>query len=75
MRGAVFGERRRGTQRHPAVYTGLGEHDRAFEWLERAFQERVPWVRRLDLDVRYAPVRGDARYANLQRRIRAAYLR
>jgi tetratricopeptide (TPR) repeat protein len=57
------------------VHAGLGENDRAFEWLERAFRERLLWVRRLDADVRYAPLRGDARYANLQRRIRAAYLR
>ena len=57
------------------IHAGLGENDRAFEWLERAFRERVTYVRRLDVDVRYAPLRGDARYADLQRRIRAAYLR
>jgi TolB-like protein/Tfp pilus assembly protein PilF len=57
------------------VYAGFGDNDRAFAWLERAFRERVNWVRRVDVDVRYAPLRGDARYANLLRRIRAAYLR
>jgi tetratricopeptide (TPR) repeat protein len=57
------------------IYAGLGEHDRAFEWLERAFRERVIRVKRLDVDARYAPLRGDARYADLLRRIRAAYLR
>ena len=57
------------------IYAGLGENDPAFEWLERAFRERVVYVRRLDVDARYAPLRGDPRYANLQQRIRAAYLR
>jgi tetratricopeptide (TPR) repeat protein len=32
------------------VYTGLGENDRAFEWLERAFRERVGPVRLLDAE-------------------------
>jgi hypothetical protein len=57
------------------VYAGLGDNDRAFAWLERALRERVNWVRRVDVDVRYAPLRGDARYANLLRRIHAASLR
>jgi TolB-like protein/DNA-binding winged helix-turn-helix (wHTH) protein len=57
------------------ICAGLGENDRAFEWLELAFRERLPFVRRLDVDVRYAPLRGDSRYATLQQRIRAAYLR
>jgi tetratricopeptide (TPR) repeat protein len=57
------------------IHAGLGENDRAFEWLERAFRERVPYVRRLGVDVRYAPLRADVRYTDLQRRIWAAYLR
>lgn len=57
------------------VYAGLGENDRAFEWLERAFRERVGPLRLLDADVRYAPLRGDAHYVDLQRRIRDAHLR
>lgn len=54
------------------IYAGLGDNDRAFEWLERAFRERVILTKRLEVDVRYAPLRGDARYADLVRRIRAA---
>ena len=57
------------------IYAGLRENDRAFEWLERAFRERVVHVRRLDVDPRYAPLRDDPRYADLLRRIRAAWLR
>jgi TolB-like protein/DNA-binding winged helix-turn-helix (wHTH) protein len=55
------------------VYAGLGENDRAFEWLERAFRERVGPVRLLDADARYAPLRADTRYTDLRRRIRDAH--
>jgi eukaryotic-like serine/threonine-protein kinase len=51
------------------VYTGLGEKDRAFEWLERAYQERSTVLAYLRLDPRLAPLRGDPRYADLVRRI------
>ena len=57
------------------VYAGVGDNDRAFESLERAFRDRVVWVRQLGVDVRYAPLRSDVRYADLLRRIRAEYLR
>ena len=57
------------------IYAGLGENDRAFEWLERAFSERVVYVRFLDVDAQYARLRRDPRYPDLLRRIRAAYLR
>ncbi len=58
-----------------AIHAGLSDNDRAFEWLERAFGVRTTWVRRLDVDARYAPLRGHARFGELLRRIRAAYRR
>ena len=51
------------------VYTGLGEKDRAFEWLERAYQERSTVLAYLRLDPRLAPLRSDPRYAELVRRM------
>jgi TolB-like protein/Tfp pilus assembly protein PilF len=51
------------------VYTGLGEKDRAFEWLERAYQERSTVLAYLRMDPRLAPLRTDSRYADLVRRI------
>jgi hypothetical protein len=54
------------------IYAALGENDHAFEWLERAFRDRLLRVKRLDSDVWYAPLRGDPRYADLLQRIRAA---
>jgi tetratricopeptide (TPR) repeat protein len=51
------------------VHAGLGEQDRAFEWLERAYQERSTVLSYLRLDPRLAPLRSDPRYADLVRRL------
>jgi TolB-like protein/lipopolysaccharide biosynthesis regulator YciM len=51
------------------VYAGLGEQDRAFEWLERAYQERSTVLAYLRLDPRLAPLRSDPRYADLVKRL------
>jgi len=51
------------------IYAGLGDKDRAFEWLERAFQERSTVLAYLRLDPRLAPLRSDPRFAELLRRI------
>jgi hypothetical protein len=53
------------------AYTALGDLDRGFEWLQRAFEERtiyvalyVPW------DDQLAPLRADPRYAALDRQLK-----
>jgi len=54
-----------------SIYAGLGDKDRAFELLERAFQERspdIPWF--LKADLRIDNLRSDPRYADLLRRAR-----
>jgi hypothetical protein len=54
-----------------STYAGLGDKDRAFELLERAFQERspdIPWF--LKADLRIDNLRSDPRYADLLRRAR-----
>ncbi len=51
------------------IYAGLGERDRAFEWLERAYQERSTVLAYLRLDPRLAPLRSDPRYADLVKRL------
>jgi TolB-like protein/Tfp pilus assembly protein PilF len=51
------------------IYSGLGEKDRAFEWLERAYQERSTVLAYLRLDPRLEPLRSDPRYADLVRRL------
>jgi len=51
------------------IYTGLGERDKAFEWLEKAYQERSEVVLMLKVEPRYDPIRADPRFVNLMRRI------
>jgi TolB-like protein/DNA-binding winged helix-turn-helix (wHTH) protein/Tfp pilus assembly protein PilF len=51
------------------IYAGLGEKDRALEWLERAFQERSSGMHKLKVDPRLDPLRGDARFTDLMRRV------
>jgi tetratricopeptide (TPR) repeat protein len=51
------------------IYTGLGENMQALEWLERAFQERSAWMVKLKIDPRLDPLRADARFTDLLRRV------
>jgi serine/threonine-protein kinase len=50
-------------------YAAVGDLDRAFDSLERAFQARSAGLIYLHLDPGYAPLRGDPRYADLVGRI------
>jgi len=51
------------------VYIGLDDKERAFEWLEKAYQRRAHWLRALKLDFIYDPLRSDPRFKDLLRRI------
>jgi TolB-like protein/Tfp pilus assembly protein PilF len=50
------------------IYAGLGEKDKAFEWLEKAYEERsiTGEIRVTEL---YDPLRSDPRFADLLRRM------
>ena len=50
------------------VYIGLGEKDRAFEWLERA-KERIWHLGVLAADPMFDPLRPDPRYTDLIQRM------
>jgi len=52
------------------IYTGLGEKDSAFEWLENAYRERSDLLIYLKVDPRLDSLRSDARFAELVRRVR-----
>lgn len=52
-----------------AAYGALGDLDRAFEELERAFAARSAGLIYLHVDPSYEPLRGDPRYASLVERI------
>lgn len=52
-----------------AVYIGLGEKDKAFEWLERAWAEHGLFLDQLRVHPIYDPIRSDPRFDALVRRI------
>ncbi len=51
------------------VYAGLGDKDRAFTWLDKAYDERFARLAYLRQEEFWSPIRGDARYAKLVTRI------
>ncbi len=51
------------------IYAGLGEKDRAFAWLERAYEERSVWLIFLKVEPSLDPLRSDPRFNDLLRRI------
>jgi hypothetical protein len=51
------------------VYAGLGDKDKAFESLEAAFEERSTLLTYLKMDPRFDPLRGDARFQSMLRRL------
>jgi hypothetical protein len=51
------------------LYAGLGERDRAFEWLEKAYQDHDPmlfWMRSVPL---FEPLRCDSRFNEMACRV------
>ncbi|MFI5311011.1 MAG: protein kinase [Gemmatimonadales bacterium] len=50
-------------------YAAVGDEDHAFACLERAYRERSAGLIFFHVDTGYAPLRGDARYSDLVRRI------
>jgi len=51
------------------VYTGLGEKDQAFEWLEKAYEERHPYLILIKVEPVFDGLRSDPRFADLVRRV------
>jgi serine/threonine protein kinase/Tfp pilus assembly protein PilF len=52
------------------LHAKLGQNDQAFAWLEKAFEERQPWLGQLHTDPQFEPLRSDRRFADLVRRIK-----
>ena len=52
-----------------SVYLGLGDKDKAFEWLEKDFQARRPTLMEMRLELEFRSVRDDPRYKDLLRRM------
>jgi len=49
------------------VYVGLGAKDKAFEWLEKGYEER--FLPSINVDPAYDPLRSDPRFQDLLRRM------
>lgn len=65
-----FGERAPAPSHNLAIaWTALGDHDRAFYWLERAYRDRLYLLRWVAVGPGFEPLRGDPRYADLMRRM------
>ena len=51
------------------VYAGLDDKDKAFEWLEKSYEERSGSVRYLKMEPRLRNLRNDPRYTVLMRKV------
>ena len=52
------------------LHAQLGQNDKAFAWLEKALEERQPWLGQLQFDPQFEPLRSDPRFSDLIRRIK-----
>lgn len=53
-----------------AIHAALGDHESAFEWLDRAVTQRSYWVIYLNVDPALDPLRSDPRFDALRSRAR-----
>jgi TolB-like protein/Tfp pilus assembly protein PilF len=51
------------------IYLGLGDRDRAMEWLQKAYKARSPYMLMAEVSRMFDPVRGDPRFAALVRKL------
>ena len=51
------------------AYLGLGDKDQAFSWLEKCYARHSTLLTMLKVDPLFDPLRGDARFDNLLRRV------
>ncbi len=51
------------------IYTGLGDKDRAFEFLEKGYEQRTQLIYRIKSRPMFDSLRSDPRYAELLRKM------
>jgi tetratricopeptide (TPR) repeat protein len=51
------------------IYIGLGEKDKAFEWLEKTYEQREAWLDQLKVDPMFDSLRSDPRFQDLLERM------
>jgi serine/threonine protein kinase/tetratricopeptide (TPR) repeat protein len=53
-----------------AIHLALGDQERAFEWFEKAYEERTGWMAYFAVDPLLDAARSDPRHAEMVRRLR-----
>ncbi|HJW15215.1 MAG TPA: hypothetical protein VJ776_10985, partial [Thermoanaerobaculia bacterium] len=53
-----------------AVYAGLDDKEKAFEWLEKSYEERSGRLVYIGIERAFDPLRSDPRFQSLVRRIK-----
>ena len=51
------------------LYLGMNQKDQVFEWLEKAYEEKAPFVCYLKVDPRFDKIRDDERFTDLKKRV------
>ena len=51
------------------IYIGLGEKDKAFEWLDKAYEQSEGWMVQLKVDPMFDSLRSDPRFKDLLERM------
>jgi tetratricopeptide (TPR) repeat protein len=51
------------------IYIALGRQDQAFQWLEKAYEDRSEWLTWIAIEPKLDPIRGDPRFHELLRRM------
>jgi adenylate cyclase len=51
------------------AYANLGDSDKAMEWLEKAYQQRLPYLPSINTDFSFDAIRTDRRFRDLMKRI------
>ena len=51
------------------VYAGLGDKDQVFSWLEKAFEERHPYLSLINVEPVFDDLHSDRRFVELVRRV------
>ncbi|HTC93140.1 MAG TPA: tetratricopeptide repeat protein [Terriglobales bacterium] len=52
------------------AYTNLGDKNRAFQWLEKSYQEHSGWMAELKINPMNDPLRSDPRFQSLLKRMK-----
>lgn len=51
------------------IYVALGDKDQAFEWLERAYEDRTEWLAWINVNPELDSLRSDSRFEDLASRV------